>query len=226
MGFYLRRSKKVGPFRLNLSKSGIGISAGVRGARLGVGPRGAYVHAGRNGIYYRKSLTSSSGQNTPTSSNLPFQDAGAPGARSTWPLLATFVVLAILMAVLLNNNVESDVKVVAAPAPHSIFPDVATQRKDVIRRLTVADADRKAFKKAQSACLKAVEKDSHVKRNRSWIISDELLQMSYYFTHDDSRDPRLFTAYNYDCDATTGKAILSNVRQRVDSKSSPVLRRR
>jgi Protein of unknown function (DUF4236) len=54
MGYYIRKSKKVGPFRLNLSKSGIGASVGVRGFRVGTGPRGNYVHAGRNGLYYRK----------------------------------------------------------------------------------------------------------------------------------------------------------------------------
>ena len=40
MGFRYRKSIKLGPFRLNLSKKGVGISAGVKGARIGVGPRG------------------------------------------------------------------------------------------------------------------------------------------------------------------------------------------
>lgn len=56
MGFYLRKSIKVGPFRLNLSKSGIGISGGIPGFRIGSGPRGNYVHMGRGGLYYRKTL--------------------------------------------------------------------------------------------------------------------------------------------------------------------------
>src|ERR1700677_3774572 len=56
MGFYIRKSVKAGPFRFNLSKSGIGVSAGVPGFRIGTGPRGNYVHMGRNGIYYRASL--------------------------------------------------------------------------------------------------------------------------------------------------------------------------
>jgi hypothetical protein len=58
MGFYLRKSVKVGPLRFNLSKSGVGVSAGVRGLRLGTGPRGNYVHMGRHGIYYRATLPS------------------------------------------------------------------------------------------------------------------------------------------------------------------------
>ncbi|HEV7566337.1 MAG TPA: DUF4236 domain-containing protein, partial [Microbacteriaceae bacterium] len=56
MGIYLRKSLRAGPFRFNLSKSGIGVSAGVPGFRVGSGPRGNYVHLGRNGVYYRASL--------------------------------------------------------------------------------------------------------------------------------------------------------------------------
>jgi hypothetical protein len=40
MGWSLRRSKKVGPFRINLSKSGIGLSAGVKGLRVGRDAKG------------------------------------------------------------------------------------------------------------------------------------------------------------------------------------------
>lgn len=56
MGFYVRKSLKAGPFRVNLSKSGVGVSAGVPGLRVGHGPRGNYVHMGRHGVYYRASL--------------------------------------------------------------------------------------------------------------------------------------------------------------------------
>jgi hypothetical protein len=56
MGFYIRKSLKAGPFRFNLSKSGIGVSAGVPGFRVGSGPRGNYVHMGTHGLYYRASL--------------------------------------------------------------------------------------------------------------------------------------------------------------------------
>lgn len=56
MPFYIRDSISLGPFRLNLSKSGLGISAGVKGFRIGSGPKGHYIHAGANGVYYRKTL--------------------------------------------------------------------------------------------------------------------------------------------------------------------------
>lgn len=71
MGFYLRKSISVGPLRFNLSKPGIGVSAGVKGLRFGVGPRGNYVHMGRGGLYYRATLPSStSPRNSPYQPNL------------------------------------------------------------------------------------------------------------------------------------------------------------
>lgn len=54
--FYIRKAISVGPLRFNLSKSGIGLSFGVRGLRIGSGARGNYVHAGRYGLYYRKAV--------------------------------------------------------------------------------------------------------------------------------------------------------------------------
>jgi hypothetical protein len=56
MGFYIRKSVSAGPFRFNLSRSGLGVSVGVKGFRIGSGPRGNYVHMGRGGLYYRASL--------------------------------------------------------------------------------------------------------------------------------------------------------------------------
>lgn len=58
MPFYIRKTVSAGPFRFNLSKSGVGVSVGVKGLRVGTGPRGHYVHAGRGGLYYRASLGS------------------------------------------------------------------------------------------------------------------------------------------------------------------------
>ena len=56
MPLYIRDTVSLGPFRINLSKSGLGISAGVKGFRVGTGPKGHYIHAGINGVYYRKTL--------------------------------------------------------------------------------------------------------------------------------------------------------------------------
>jgi Protein of unknown function (DUF4236) len=58
MAWYLRKAFRLGPLlRLNVSKSGLGASFGIKGLRVGTGPRGAYLHAGRGGLYYRQSLS-------------------------------------------------------------------------------------------------------------------------------------------------------------------------
>jgi hypothetical protein len=69
MGFYLRKSFSKGPIRLNLSKSGLGVSGGIKGARVGMGSRGAYVHGGRHGLYYRKSISSTKGNRNSQNQN-------------------------------------------------------------------------------------------------------------------------------------------------------------
>ena len=58
MGVYFRKSFRAGPLRLNLSKHGLGVSAGVKGLRIGTGPRGNYLNTGSHGLYYRKYLGS------------------------------------------------------------------------------------------------------------------------------------------------------------------------
>ncbi|MBN1217505.1 MAG: DUF4236 domain-containing protein [Anaerolineae bacterium] len=63
MGFRLQRSIRLGKFiRLNISKSGVGVSAGVRGLRISTGPRGTHLNVGLpgTGLSYRKQLRSKS----------------------------------------------------------------------------------------------------------------------------------------------------------------------
>jgi tetratricopeptide (TPR) repeat protein len=59
MGFRFR--KRIGIFKflnMNLSKSGIGFSFGVRGARIGINSRGLYTSVGLpgTGLYYYKNI--------------------------------------------------------------------------------------------------------------------------------------------------------------------------
>jgi hypothetical protein len=62
MGFFFRRSTSLGPFRLNFSKSGIGASVGVKGARITMTPRGTtYVTVGSHGFYYRETISQADG---------------------------------------------------------------------------------------------------------------------------------------------------------------------
>lgn len=57
MGLSVRRSVRIGKnTRLNLSKSGIGISTGAKGVRISAGPRGIRKSVGipGTGVYYTK----------------------------------------------------------------------------------------------------------------------------------------------------------------------------
>ena len=85
MGFYVRKSLKAGPFRFNVSKSGLGVSAGVPGFRVGTGPRGNYVHAGSHGVYYRASLGGKQRRVAP--------DNGHPPTQPFLPLLSSEIAL-------------------------------------------------------------------------------------------------------------------------------------
>ena len=62
MGFYVRKSVKAGPFRFNLSKTGVNVSVGVPGFRVGSGPRGNYVRVGGGGVEYRSTPPSPAAQ--------------------------------------------------------------------------------------------------------------------------------------------------------------------
>jgi hypothetical protein len=56
VGLFVRKSVRFGPIRFNFSKSGIGTSVGVKGARVSFTPRGTYVNMGAHGIYYRQRI--------------------------------------------------------------------------------------------------------------------------------------------------------------------------
>jgi len=56
VGWYFRKSKKLGPFRVTVSKSGVSVSAGVKGARITKGPRGTHLTVGAGGFYCRERL--------------------------------------------------------------------------------------------------------------------------------------------------------------------------
>lgn len=58
MGFFFRRSASFGPLRFNFSKSGVGASVGVKGARLTMTPTGTtYITVGSHGLYYREVIS-------------------------------------------------------------------------------------------------------------------------------------------------------------------------
>lgn len=74
MGWFIKKSFGFGPLRLNLSKSGLGASVGVKGLRVSTGPKGRQLNAGREGLYYRASLNS----HTETAQATALQTDSAP----------------------------------------------------------------------------------------------------------------------------------------------------
>jgi hypothetical protein len=83
MSFYLRKTVKAGPFRVSLSRSGIGVSTGVPGLRVGAGPRGSYIRVGAHGVYCRQTLSRSADhrRSVPRQSSTPSRvRQGAPAA--------------------------------------------------------------------------------------------------------------------------------------------------
>lgn len=57
MGLTFSKSVRFGAVRFNFSGSGIGMSVGIPGLRIGTGPRGAYISGGIGGFRYRRSLS-------------------------------------------------------------------------------------------------------------------------------------------------------------------------
>lgn len=85
MGFYIKKSIKCGPLRFNLSSSGIGVSTGVKGLRVGLDSKGrTYVGGGKGILRYRKQLSSKKQE---TNSN----DAGF------WKMATLFLFAALIL---------------------------------------------------------------------------------------------------------------------------------
>ena len=56
MGWGYRKSFGSKAFRVNVSKSGIGFSTGVKGFRVSTNSRGTFVNIGGGGVYYRQKI--------------------------------------------------------------------------------------------------------------------------------------------------------------------------
>jgi hypothetical protein len=96
MGFYARKSFKIGPLRLNLLKSGLGASVGTKCARLGLSAKGKlYAHLGRGGLYNRQDLGSVNLQPVTSSRGIGF-----------WILIALGILLALFIALSLATAAD------------------------------------------------------------------------------------------------------------------------
>lgn len=108
MGWFLRKSFRVGPLRLNVSKRGIGASVGVKGARLGVDATGKpYAAGGRYGLYFRERLGASrtsraAGEIAPNGDGEPSH----PRGRRWWVLVVLALVIGIILGVVLAHAGE------------------------------------------------------------------------------------------------------------------------
>lgn len=160
MPFYIRKSLSFGPIRFNLSNSGIGVSAGIKGFRVGSGPRGNYVHVGRGGLYYRASLPSNvpssrvQPSSVPSAGNLPLMldiDSASVGQivdvssqaivselrdkQARWRLSPWIVAIGLTTTLMLgaNNNPKAGI----ASAALFIAAFILAHKFDANRKTTV-----------------------------------------------------------------------------------------
>jgi len=127
MGWSFRRSKSFGLFKLNFSKSGIGFSFGVPGARVGVNAKGKkYVRGGipGTGLYYQSSLPDAQPGQTPQPTS---------GVSPLGILIALFVVGIIIYA--MSSSKPTATSAPVAPVPQIVAP-VAAQvvPKNVVKK--------------------------------------------------------------------------------------------
>ena len=88
MGLRLSKSIRFGAVRFNLSGSGIGVSAGIPGLRVGTGPRGAYISGSLGAFRYRKSLGRGGAMNGSASASTTAPHPGHAAPSGT-PALGT-----------------------------------------------------------------------------------------------------------------------------------------
>jgi hypothetical protein len=104
MAFRLFRRIKIAPgITLNLSKSGLSASAGVRGARVTLGPRGVRRTVGipGTGISYTENSSLSGSSRKRRSSSRPTDNEAHELVSSLQGCLTTVIVIAIVGAIIL-----------------------------------------------------------------------------------------------------------------------------
>jgi hypothetical protein len=123
MAWRFRRSLKLGPLRLNLSKSGIGVSAGVRGFRMGTDAKGRIYTAASipgTGLYNRAYYGASNpiAQNMVPLTNVSPRVAPGIGLKLFIAFMAGGVVFSIIGAMMSSPSASppaSPPAVVIAP---------------------------------------------------------------------------------------------------------------
>jgi hypothetical protein len=113
-----RRSKSFGLFKLNFSKSGLGFSFGVPGARVGVNSKGKkYLRGGipGTGLYCQSSL--------PDAQQLQPREAPPSSITPLGILILVLVVGFIIYAI--SSSTSKTVSAPAAPVPQIVAPVAA-----------------------------------------------------------------------------------------------------
>jgi hypothetical protein len=111
MGWHVRKSFKLGPFRINLSNSGISSSIGIKGARLSFSKRGTFATFGLNGIYYRKKLSMKTvSEHFTNANNLAEQIQRAANKKSflIWLGVVPSLVAALAIIFYLDHVIETN----------------------------------------------------------------------------------------------------------------------
>jgi hypothetical protein len=134
MGWSFRRSKSFGLFRLNFSKSGVGYSFGVPGARIGVNAKGKkYVRGGipGTGLYYQSSLPDAQ----------PGQAPQSTSSLSPLGILVALIVVGVIIIAMSSSPTKTapvaPVPQVAAPVAVPVVPKHVVKkhrRKKVVHR--------------------------------------------------------------------------------------------
>ena len=111
MAWYLRKSLRLGPLRFNFSKRGVGVSAGVKGARVGAEASGkTYVAGGRYGFYFRQRLDAPHPPHTQAASSAPPEStpeaASGRGGRSWWWIAVLALGVGLLLGAWLAHGEE------------------------------------------------------------------------------------------------------------------------
>jgi Protein of unknown function (DUF4236) len=149
----LRRSVKAGPFRFNLSPHGLGVSAGVKGFRVGLaGPRGHYIRMGGGGVYYRKSFNRRPSRAAPAA--VPSRRPPTPSDPAAGPQIDLLGTSVVELDDATESEMVADLNNASRPAPLAavgralLFLLIVTsplawwlQRRDRLRRTVVAMYD-------------------------------------------------------------------------------------
>lgn len=147
MSFFIRKAFGSGPIRLNLSKGGLGVSAGPRGARVGLSPRGTYVYGGRYGLYYRKYQSGSdhgsgatTGRKKASGATREASESGTPASPAPGDKVDLFVDTGLTWPVKKPRRPEPLMSPIRWPRPLRLFASVGGSSLAMILISLAADA--------------------------------------------------------------------------------------